>query len=706
MNITLRYGIAVAASVVIGSAIFLPDATPRKQVKTADIAYLWEAVAERMLVLPDRFSVAYTNTLGTRTNIASYQMSGVTTNTIVYSNIIWKTDTSVTNRYWKSVATPNIANTNEGTFEAYSTFDHWAVDSNVFVSTGQYFFAWVPGLTPSVRLFDPVYSNFHVVTSYGELSGTYTWDTNSTQTRLKWRNGGRTLTRILEDYGYTWNEDWWIVRPYPTDITHTWLLEDGNGNYLGKSATGLDGGALKGPCRWISSGYEEVDVDISGSGGILASAPHMTYAGYTLTNVPNLITRINSGGSGDAAMSLYSIDMAIGRLIPSYIDTSVRGASNDYNGYFSTIRYSNTVTTISNLTINKAFQLAGVGTTYVHTIYGHLVTNRWFSWPPAETNLLYSGMPSLYVYGGLSPRSYYGGITTNALYERYRVLQLLTETQESMQSSNAMVVYTDKTKYLHSDMSSFAGYGHMFSEYESVLSSASFWPWMMCPPDEDLDFTADYITGDDLNETHDSTINDDEYITRYRATELRYYTNVISDIHAAAYSVELDIYSMALAMDKVTPDNSPPYYSASGGGINCYSRQVLYDASSPKVWRAGIPAATGIEADFDFYTRHGTANIRHNQSISMLSTSPCSLAYSTTDFAEHDLVYTPTNTPLEYPPLAIHLTYATSTTEYQDGALVHVAKSWTGNPTTQANYSISTLKGPVVSRWKFRYCAP
>lgn len=713
MSITLRYGIAVAASVVIGTAIFLPTTPPRKQVKPQDIAYLWEAVAERKMVVPARISAVYTNTIGTRTNIYTYQLSTVTTNTIVYSNIVWKTDTSVTNRYWKSVAVPNIANSNEGTMVAYDTFDRWNCVSNVFISTGQYFVAWVPIQTPAVRLFESVHSNYTVATSYGSYSGTYSWDTNSTRTNLRWKSGDKTLTRVLEDQAGTWNWDTYAgeYNPYPIDLAYTWILSAG-GVTIQKSAKALDGGALTGPCRW-KYGWDEVPdpVTVTGTGPLLNSAPFLTYVGFSYTNIPNLITRINSGASyADAAMrmSLYAIDIAIGQLIPNFIDTTVR-TSGTYNAYFSTVRYSNTVTTLPLLTINKAFQLAGVGTTYVHTIYGIPQTNCWFTWPPANTNQ-YDEIPNLFVYDRLDPDVYRGGISTNALYERYKLLQILTETQEPLQSSNTYAVYHNTTKDRRGIISYFPGYGHEFAEKHSVMSVADYTAFMAYPPDADFDFTKDWISGADYDESHTSTIQYDEWIRRYQRTQTAFVTNAFTEIYAAAYTMTLQAYDFSMHIMTVNiPDNpNSPYSDYGGWGEKYYAYYTLYNVKSPRVWRAGIPAATGVEADFDFYFRYGTASIGAGNQISMSSTSPCSVAFSATDTAEKDVVYTPAPAPIDYPDLKIHYTFTTSsrTTNWGDNTYIYTTKDWLGNYSTQANYSVSAMKGPVVSKWKFQYCAP
>ena len=714
MSITLRYGIAVVASVVIGTAIFLPTTPPRKQVKPQDIAYLWEAVAERKMVVPARISAVYTNTIGTMTNIYTYQLSTVTTNTIVYSNIVWKTDTSVTNRYWKSVAVPNIANSNEGTMVAYDTFDRWNCVSNVFISTGRYFVAWVPIQTPAVRLFESVHSNYTVATSYGSYSGTYSWDTNSTRTNLRWKSGDKTLTRVLEDQASTWSWDTWGWNSYPIDLAYTWILSSG-GVTIQKSAKALDGGALTGPCRWQYNGWQygwdEVPdpVTVTGTGPLLNSAPFMTYVGFNYTNVPNLITRINSGASyADSAMSLYAIDIAIGQLIPNFIDTTVRTAGT-YNAYFSTVRYSNTVTTLPLLTINKAFQLAGVGTTYVDTIYGTPMTNCWFTWPPANTNQ-YDGITNLFVYDRLYPDVYRGGISTNALYERYKLLQILTETQEPLQSSNTYAVYHTTTKNRQGIISDFPGYGHKFTEQHSVMSVADYTAFMAYPPDADFDFTKDWISGPDYTESHTSTIQYDEWICSYQMTQTAFVTNAFTEVYASAYTMTLRAYDFKMNIMTVNiPGNSNcPYSDYGGWGEDYYADYTLYNVKSPRVWRAGIPAATGVEADFDFYFRYGTASIGAGNQISMSSISPCSVAFSATDTAEKDVVYTPAPAPIDYPDLKIHYTFTTSSTTNSggDSTYIYTTKDWLGNYSTQANYSVSAMKGPVVSKWKFQYCAP
>jgi hypothetical protein len=708
MSITLRYGIAVAASVVIGTAIFLPTTPPRKQIKPQDIAYLWEAVAERKMVVPTRISAVYTNTIGTRTNVYTYQVSTTTTNTIVYSNIVWKADTSVTNRQWKSVAIPNIANTNEGTMEPFDAFDRWNCVSNVFISTGQYFVAWVPIKTPAARIFEPLRHTYTVSTTYGSYSGTYTFDDASTRTSLQWKSGDKTLTRVLENQAGTWNWDTWEYSQYPIDLAYTWILSAG-GVTIQKSAASLDGGALAGPCRW-QYGWDEVTdpVTVTGSGPLLNANPYTTCVGFNYTNIPNLITRINSGNSGDSAMSLYAIDMAIGQLIPNFIDTRVQTAGT-YNAYFSTIRNSNLVTTLPLLTINKAFEMAGVGTTYVHTIYGTQLTNSWFTWPPANTNQ-YDGVPNLFVYGRLYPDVYRGGITTNALYERYKLLQILTQTQEALQSSNTYAVYTNTTKDRQGIISYFAGYGHEFAEKHSVMSVADYMTFMAYPPDADFDFTKDWISGADYDESHTSTIQYDEWIRRYQRTTLTQTTNGFTEVYASAYTMTLTAYDFSMHIGTFTiPDNpNSPYSDYGGGGENYYAVYNKYNVRSPRVWRAGIPAAKGVEADFDFYFRYGTASIGSGLNISMTSTSPCSRAASFTDTAEQDVVYVPTNTPLDYPDLKIHYTFtsSSSTQNWGDSTYIYTVKDWLGNYSTQANYSVSAMKGPVVSKWKFQYCAP
>jgi hypothetical protein len=585
--------------------------------------------------------------------------------------------------------------------------------SNVFISTGQYFVAWVPIQTPAVRLFESVHSNYTVATSYGSYSGNYAWDTNSTRINLVWRDGDKTLTRVLENQTGTWNWDTWDYNPFIADLQYTWILRDGGGYTIQKSATALDGGALTGPCRW-QYGWDEVPdpVIVTGTGPLLNSAPFLTYVGFSYTNVPNLITRINSGNSfGSESMSLYAIDTAIGQLIPSYIDTSVRTAGT-YNAYFSTVRYSNTVTTLPLLTINKAFEIAGVGTNYIQTIYGTSRTNRWFTWPPANTNQ-WDGLFNLFVYGYLTPDVYRGGISTNALYERYKVLQVLQETQEPLQSITTNIVCATTAKLRYSRMSNFPGYGDEFVEKNSVMTIMDYSDFMGIPPDGDFDFTKDWITGDNFDRSHTSTIQWDENIGCVQTTSIKFLTNTFSEVWADYYYITLQAQNLDPTFSTYS-DAGYPYSPATdyshGGTPDFDALYGLCNAKSPKVWRAGIPAAKGVEADFDFYFRYGTAAMSTYGygTIPAYSTSACSRVFTTNSTAEKDTEYVPDHTPVDYPDFGIHFTFSSSssTQTWDTGYRISLSKNWTGAYSTQTTFSASALKGPVVSKWKFQYCAP
>lgn len=423
----LTYGTAVLASLTIGTAIYYSDS--RILVKTEDITELLEAVSERQLALS----------------------TTITTQRMGYQQVQWADatpaatwdGTNLHNGYWSYDGTTSAVPTSYKVPAGESTY------SNTFISTGQWFRAWVPVYTNVGRVRDIPNSQYTVAITedggeYAYMNGTYNWVTSL------WTSAG------VDSHVYANTDESVVLVATPQDKTYGWQL---GALYWGSPLDWRDsiwwdvtgtlrseqcGGSIT-EAHWPHPYYGSshlIRVAVTASGSSLEgqtitnavgqwSGPPWVYTVTTninvikpmefparsVTNIANAVQLLNYKAFID------SVDYVIGHgtghewpggFIGSFVDMS-QASNGTFDAYFAA---NTNATTFPKMTLRRAFEILGPTCgTNIPWAYG-LTNAVWMTFPARGTN------PP--VYGGTMTH-----VTKEALTARFKVLQLCTATERT-----------------------------------------------------------------------------------------------------------------------------------------------------------------------------------------------------------------------------------------------------------------------------------